>query len=72
MADAHDGLPGHGGLDPDQTLLVTADDETWSRMGTVTSAAEPWLLAVPTLGYVVPPIVAARPVPLPSAPCQKQ
>jgi hypothetical protein len=27
-APEQDGVPGHGGLDPDHTLLVTADDAT--------------------------------------------
>jgi hypothetical protein len=35
------GDPGHGGLDPDQTLFVTAEDDTDARIGTVTSDAMP-------------------------------
>ena len=68
----HVGDPGQGGFDPDHTLLVTADDETEPRIGTVTSEAIPALSAALTLGKFDPNTAPARPLPPPSVPCQKQ
>ena len=65
-------MPGQGGFDPDHTLLVTADDDTWSRMGTVTSDAMPLLMSVGTLGKLEPLMLPASALPPPSLPCQKQ
>jgi hypothetical protein len=66
------GDPGHGGFDPAHTLFVTADDDTWPRMGTVTSDAMPAVTSVGTLGKLEAVREPARPLPPPSLPCQKQ
>ena len=67
----HDGVPGHGGVEPLQTLLVTALDATKSTMGTVTKDAESALLCSLHGGRPVV-MVPASVVPPPSFPCQKQ
>ena len=72
VPELHEGVPGHGGFEPDQTLLVTAEDATDPRMGTVTSDAMPLLSSVGTLGNVDAVRAPASPLPPPSLPCQKQ
>ena len=67
----HDGVPGQGGVEPLHTLLVTALDDTWSTMDTVTSDAAPIVCAEGTEG-VAAVTVPASVAPPPSLPCQKQ